>query len=106
MPWTPPPKEKKRRLNPIWGGVGLILFPLYLLGSYYLAVFLVDQNRANGWFFVPGEFTHLQQTAAVAVAIFFLSFALMSIAWSVLRGPVGGPTDIHYSKHRRLKKRY
>jgi hypothetical protein len=106
MPWTPPPKEKKKTIHPIWSGIGIILIPIYLIGSYYLAQYVVLQNRVQGWFYVPGEFTTMQQTIAVAAAIAFATFALVTILWSLLRGPVGGPTDIHYSKYRRLKKRY
>jgi hypothetical protein len=106
MPWTPPPKERKKRIHPIWGGIGLILIPIYLIGSYYAAEYLVLQNRAQGWFYIPGEFTHLQQTLALAAAIGFFTFAVITIVWSLIRGPLGGPTDIHYSKMRSIKKRY
>ena len=106
MPWTPPPKETKRRINPIWGGIGLLLIPVYLLGSYYLAEFLVAQNRAQGWVYIPGSITPMQQTLALAAAIGFGSFAIISLVWSVVHGPLGGPTDINYSKHRGFKKRY
>ena len=106
MPWMPPPKEKRKRISPIWGGIGFILIPVYLLGSYYLAEFLVAQNRALGWVYVPGSITPLQQTLALTAAIGFGSFAVISLIWSIAHGPIGGPTDIHYSQHRRLKKRY
>jgi hypothetical protein len=106
MPWNPPKKETNKRLHPIWGGIGFILIPVYLLGSYFLAEFLVVQNRAQGWFYVPSGIPTWQQTLAVAALLFFAVFAVVSILWGLIRGPVGGPTDIHYSKYRRLKKRY
>jgi len=106
MPWTPPPKEKKKRISPIWWGIGIILIPIYLIGSYYAGQFLVLQNRAQGWLYIPGEFSTLQQTLAAAAIVAFGSFAIITILWSLIRGPIGGPTDIHYSKMRRIKKRY
>ena len=106
MPWTPPKKETKRRLHPIWGGIGFILIPVYLIGSYYAAHFLVVQNRVQAWLYVPGDFTTMQQTIALAALIYAVTFAVISILWGVIRGPVGGPTDIHYSKYRSIKKRY
>jgi hypothetical protein len=106
MPWMPPPKEKKKRINPIWGGIGFILIPIYLIGSYLLAEYLVVQNRAHGWFYVPNSITTLQQTLILAAAIGFFTFAIISLVWAIGHGPMGGPTDIHYSKHGRLKKRY
>ena len=106
MPWMPPKKEKRRTVHPVWAGIGIILIPIYLIGAYYAAQYLVVQNRVQSWFYVPGEFTTQQQTIAVAAFVYFVGFALISIIWSLIRGPIGGPTDIHYSKYKRLKKRY
>jgi hypothetical protein len=106
MPWSPPKKEVKKRLHPVWGGIGFILIPVYALGSYYLAEYLVAQNRAQSWIYVPGSIPPLYQIIAVTLLLAAVVFAVVAILWGLIRGPVGGPTDIHYSKHRRIKKRY
>ena len=106
MPWMPPKKEAKKRMNPIWGGIGFILIPVYGLGSYWIAQMLVRENLAQSWIYIPGSITPSQQTWALAALLAFGMFAVTSIAWGMIRGPIGGPTDIHYSKYRHLKRRY
>jgi len=106
MPWTPPPKPRKSRIHPIWGGIGCFMIPLYFAGSYYAAEFLVRQNRVQHWLYIPPDITALQQTVGIAALIFALSFAVIAIVWGFIRGPLHKAPDVGYSKMRHIKRRF
>lgn len=106
MPWKFPPREKKKRIHPIWGGIGCILIPIYIGGSYFLAKWLIEQNMTRSLVYIPSDITPLQQTIGLAALICAATFAIVSIVWGLIRGPVGGPLDIRYSKIRHIKRRY
>lgn len=111
--------EKPKGLHPIWRGIGFILLFIVFGGSYWLASLFLDLNRqgafaqyipvppsamsalqaqmaANvpliGAYIVPGGF-------ALVISIFF--FALLTIVYGILRGPVTGPHDVRGPSGRR-----
>lgn len=106
MPYKFPTKETKKRIHPIWGGIGCILIPTYLVGSYLLAQWLIRQNKTLSLVYIPGDITPLQQTIGLAALICIVTFAVTAIVWGWIRGPVGGPLDIRYSRMRHIRRRY
>lgn len=48
-------REERRRIHPIWRGVGFILMILIPIISYAGAEVLLDLNGQNNWFPVPSD---------------------------------------------------
>jgi hypothetical protein len=98
---------KKRDLNPIWRGIGLILIVLLTVGAYWLAGYLLERNWQTPFlpFPVPRDFTvtlakwlptlpgkPLVQIGA-AVLIDILAYAAMVVLYAFINPIRPGPTD-------------
>jgi hypothetical protein len=98
---------KKRDLNPIWRGIGLILIVLLTFGAYWLAGYLLERNWQTPFlpFPVPRDFTvtlakwlptlpgkPLVQIGA-AVLIDILAYATMVVLYAFIIPLRPGPTD-------------
>ncbi|MEK7277860.1 MAG: hypothetical protein AAB342_03250 [Chloroflexota bacterium] len=120
---TRQPEIKKKGLNPIWRGIGFILLFIVFGGSYWAASLFLDLNRQGalvqyipvppyamtalqaqmtarvplvGAYIVPGGF-------ALVISIFVFTF--LTVAYSLLHGPVTDPRDVRGPSHKRSGRR-
>ena len=98
---------KKRDINPIWRGIGLILLVLLTVGAYWLAGYVLDHNLLGPYlpFAIPQDFRvtivnwlptlpgkPLVQIGA-ALLIDVLAYAVMVVFYAILNPLRPGPTD-------------
>jgi hypothetical protein len=98
---------KKRGINPIWRGIGLIMLVLLTVGAFWLAGYVLDHNLLAPYvpFAIPHDFTvtiakwlptlpgkPLVQIGA-ALLIDVLAYAVMVVFYAVLNPLRPGPTD-------------
>jgi hypothetical protein len=46
-------REARKRLNPIWRGVGCITISIFGVGGYFFAQWFLGANAVNGWIYLP-----------------------------------------------------
>lgn len=46
-------REERKRLNPIWRGVGCITISILGVVGYYFAQWFLGANAVNGWVYLP-----------------------------------------------------
>jgi len=97
-------REKKRRMNPVWRGVGCFLMVVLAVGGYLFSNWFLTQNYVNRWIYLPPQVIFPPITAvppilrslvaplfgpgvlvSLVVAFLFLIFAyvFLSIAYSI-----------------------
>ncbi len=48
-------REAKRRMNPIWRGIGCVLLAALAIAGYLAAGWFLQQNAAQSWVYLPPE---------------------------------------------------
>src|SRR4030067_1191010 len=48
-------REAKKRMNPVWRGVGCLMLVGLALAGYFFANWFLVANLENGWVFIPNE---------------------------------------------------
>ncbi len=107
--------EEKRKIHPVWRGVGFALMLIVPFMAYAGAMLLLDANRQKGWFAIPQDLI-LKQTAdplllvkvVATLVLSFLGFMVIffvGLVISRLFGPARyGPYDAPPVKYKRRKK--
>jgi hypothetical protein len=52
-------REAKRRINPIWRGVGCVLLAALALAGYLVAGWFLRENAAQDWVYLPQQLTDI-----------------------------------------------
>jgi len=119
-------REKKRRMNPVWRGVGCFLMTVLAIGGYLFSNWFLTQNYINQWIYLPPEVISPPIAAVPAslrtilaplfgpgvmvsliVGFLFLVFAygLVSLAYSVAFPIKPGEFDVPPLKRVRRRPR-
>ena len=87
-------REKKRRMNPIWRGVGCLLIAFLTLVGYLFADWFLRANVTSGWVAIPAVFLRpafapwlpygILVKIVVAILFMLMSYGLVSTAYAIL----------------------
>jgi hypothetical protein len=107
-------RAKKRRMNPVWRGVGCFMMVALMILAYFLSGWFIQQNAAEGWVYLPPELIappymdFLPPGAALqaVVALFTLlfSYGLISLGYAILFPIELGETDVKPLKMSDLRR--
>jgi hypothetical protein len=112
-------RAAKRRMNPVWRGVGCLLIVALALAGYYFATWFLVANFQNGWIFIPNEalnpafvpawlFPYLGQGGLVklitAVLFMVLGYGILSVGYAFLFPIRPGETDVKPIRRTRVRK--
>ena len=98
-------REKKKRLNPLWRGIGCFMMMMLSLGGYLFSDWFLRQNALNNWIFLPPEVIRPSflppwvppgALVSFVVALIFLimSYGIVSLAYAVAFPHKLGETDV------------
>ena len=98
-------REKKKRLNPLWRGIGCFMMMMLSLGGYLFSDWFLRQNALNNWIFLPPEVIRPSflppwvppgALVSFVVALIFLimSYGIVSLAYAVASPHRRGETDV------------
>lgn len=48
-------REKRKKLDPIWRGVGCLIIVFIVVFGYLLATWFIRENSIQNWIFIPAE---------------------------------------------------
>ena len=80
-------REAKRRMNPIWRGVGCLLLAALAVAGFLAAGWFLQQNAAQGWVYLPPvimNIPYLTFLPAGIVVQLFIAFLFMLFGYGVL----------------------
>jgi hypothetical protein len=80
-------REAKRRMNPIWRGVGCVLLAALAVAGYLAAGWFLQQNATQGWVYLPPvimNIPYLTFLPAGIVVQLFIAFVFMLFGYGVL----------------------
>jgi hypothetical protein len=80
-------REAKRRMNPIWRGVGCLLLVALAVGGYFAAGWFLRENAAQGWVYLPPELVNIPYLTFLPSGIvlqLFIAFVFMLFGYGVL----------------------
>ena len=118
-------REKKRRVNPVWRGVGCLLMTVLAIGGFLFSRWFLFANFENNWIYLPPEilapsitmvspglrpvFGPLFQPGVIVsltVGFLFLIFAYLfvSIGYSVAFPIKPGEHDVPPLKRQRRRR--
>ena len=98
-------REKKKRINPLWRGLGCFLMIMLSLGGYLFSNWFLTQNALNNWIFLPPEIIRPAFLPAwippgafvsfvVALLFLILSFGIVNLTYAVMFPHRLGETDV------------
>ena len=80
-------RAAKRRMNPIWRGVGCVLLVALAIAGFLAAGWFLQQNAAQGWVYLPPviiNIPYLPFLPAGFVVQLFIAFVFMLFGYGVL----------------------
>jgi hypothetical protein len=95
---------KRKRMNPIWRGVGCFLMVMLTLAGYLFSNWFLIQNAVNNWVFLPAEVIRpsflpawvppgAMVSAIVAFLFLIFSYGLVSTFYAIAFPAKLGETD-------------
>ncbi len=106
-------RAKRKRVNPIWRGVGCLLMVVLTLAGYAFADWFLSANAVNGWVYLPPEVFNPQFARflppglflklVVAFLFLILSYGIVSTFYAVAFPIQLGETDV--PPLRRVRRR-
>lgn len=98
---------KKKEMNPIWRGIGLIILVLLTIGGFWLAGYLLELNWQTPFlpFFVPRDFTvtivkwlpnlsgKLLVQIGATLLVDVIAYGALVVLYAVVNPIRPGPTD-------------
>ena len=107
-------REERRRVNPVWRGVGCLLLTVLAIGGYLFSNWFVVNNEYYGWIYLPPEVLRPAfapwappgALVSVVVGFLFLLFAylFLSIVYSFVFPEKRGEFDVPPLKRQRRRK--
>jgi quinol-cytochrome oxidoreductase complex cytochrome b subunit len=96
-------KKDKNTIHPVWRGVGILLMVLIPVMGYVGALMVLEANRKNSWFRIPGEvlvpgpdnliLVKVILTIVIGAAVYFLFMMVTFIIFRIAAPPKLGPKD-------------
>ena len=107
---------KRKRMNPIWRGVGCFLMVILTLGGYLFSSWFITANAVNNWIFLPPQVIRpsflpawvppgAMVSAIVAFLFLIFSYALVSVFYAVAFPLKLGETDAPPLRRTRPRRR-
>lgn len=117
-------REKKKRIHPIWRGVGCLMISVLAIGGYLFSQWFLVNNIAYGWIYLPPEVIAPSPAAlplwlrglaaplfrpgvmvSLIVGVLFLVFAILivNIGYAVAFPVKPGEYDVPPLKRQRRK---
>lgn len=96
-------RAKKKRMNPIWRGVGCLMIVFLTLAGYGFADWFLRANATSGWIAIPPVFLYppfapwlphgMLVKIVVAILFMLMSYGLVSTVYAILFPIRLGETD-------------
>lgn len=80
-------RQAKRRLNPIWRGVGCVLLVALAAAGYLGAGWFIRENALQGWLYLPPELINVPRLTFLPAGLLlqlFIGFLFMVFGYGVL----------------------
>jgi hypothetical protein len=80
-------RQAKRRMNPIWRGVGCVLLVALAAAGYLGAGWFIRENALQGWVYLPPELIHVPRLTFLPAGLLlqlFIGFLFMVFGYGVL----------------------
>jgi hypothetical protein len=80
-------REAKRRMNPIWRGVGCVLLAALAAAGYFAAGWFMQQNAVQGWVYLPTVIINIPYLTFLPAGLLlrlFIGFVFMLFGYGVL----------------------
>ncbi len=80
-------RDAKRRMNPIWRGIGCVLLAALAISGYLGAGWFLRENAARNMVYLPPELTHVPYLTFLPDGILlqlFIGFVFMLFGYGVL----------------------
>lgn len=112
-------RAARKRVNPIWRGVGCLVLVVLALAGYSFANWFLVANFQNGWVFIPNEalnpsfvpamlFPYLGGGGMVkfvtAGLFMILGYGILSVSYAILFPIKPGETDVPPVRRGRARK--
>jgi hypothetical protein len=108
-------REAKRRMNPIWRGVGCVLLGVLAIAGYLVAGWFLRANAAQHWVYLPDQLVNIPRLTFLPsgivlqlfIALMFMLFGygLLSIVYAIAFPIKPGETDAPPLKRKESLKR-
>jgi hypothetical protein len=108
-------RDAKRRMNPIWRGVGCVLLVALAAAGYFGAGWFLRANAAQNWVYLPPELTNIPRLTflppgmvlQLVIAMFFMIFGygVLSLVYAITFPIKPGETDAPPQKRTGPPKR-
>ena len=101
--------SKRRRLNPIWRGIGCLTLVGLVVGGYFFAQWFINTNFTTNWIYIPGElggppqYPWLFAKLAVGIIAAIAGFAILTMIYGIVNPIRPGELDAPPEK-RRVKR--
>jgi len=96
-------REAKRKMNPLWRGVGCVLLVTLAVVGYLGAGWFLRENAAQGWVYLPPELANIPHLTflpagmvlqlVIAVLFIVLGYGVLSVIYAVAFPIKPGETD-------------
>ncbi|MGH2621839.1 MAG: hypothetical protein ACRDHG_14900 [Anaerolineales bacterium] len=109
---------KKREMNPLWRGVGVILVAIMGVAGYAFSGWFLGQNAANHWIYIPPQLVFPAVPAmlsflgngnmlrfAVSLVFVLTAFAVLNFVYALAFPIQPGKFDLPTPKRRPRKHR-
>lgn len=109
---------KKREMNPLWRGVGVILVVIMGAAGYVFSGWFLEQNVANNWIYLPPQLFSPKVPAmlsflgngnmlrfAVSLVFVLTAFAILNFVYALAFPLQPGEFDLPTPKRRPRKRR-
>jgi hypothetical protein len=108
-------RRKRRKLNPVWRGVGCLLVVVFGSLAWYFSGWFLIANAANRWVFLPREAMNppglpdffsggMLVRIVLTVLALILSFTIVNFGYAVMFPLRPGETDVPPLKRDRRKR--
>ncbi|HSR47808.1 MAG TPA: hypothetical protein VLL77_07440 [Anaerolineales bacterium] len=107
-------REKKKRINPIWRGVGCLLMVILAMGGYLFSNWFIVQNDYYQWLYLPQEVVRpsfapwlppgILINLSVAVLFLIFTYLTISIVYAIAFPIKPGEYDLPTPRRERRRR--
>lgn len=107
-------REERKRMNPVWRGVGCLLLVAFAAVGYVFSGWLLGANAQYGWLYIPPEIVQppfiprwlpygFTPRFVVGFLFLLLGFGLVSFVYAIMFPIKPSETDAPLPKPRKVK---